>query len=122
MATVSGGFGDFGNSVDYTFTYLDNGLFEYEIENGDLDKEGTENILGLLFLRQPIGFCSFADLPKDIKEAFSLKLSPDELLKTKLVAKTACCDGLLVIFSNKSDWEEINFKAKMMIKERRGEL
>jgi hypothetical protein len=122
MTTVSGGFGEFGNSVDYTFTYLDNGLFEYEIENGDSDEDGTENVLGSLFLREPIGFCSWDDLPKEIKEAFSLKLSQDELFKTKLVAKTVYCDGLLVIFSNKSDWEEINFKAKMMIKERRGEL
>lgn len=123
MTIVTGFFnGGDATNVTYTFYYQEDGLFEYEIENGEQDKEGVKNVLGSLFLRDPIGFCAWTDLPKGIKEDFAKKLTPVQLVKAQLVAKSAYCDGLLIIFSDKADWEELEFKAKLMNNERRQEL
>lgn len=123
MTTVSGFFNsDDSPNVYYEFSYLDdNGMFEYEITDGDLDEEGTKNILGLLFLREPSGLCTWEDLPKTLQEDFAKKLTSLQLLKAQLVAKTAYCEGSLVFCSHKSDWDEVEFKAKMMIREARRE-
>lgn len=123
MAIAYGSFsGDDSPNVDYVFHYQDNGLFEYEIENGDQDKIGTENVLGSQFLKEPIGYCTWTELPKMVREDFAIKLTLEQLLKTQLVAKTVFCEGTIIISSDKANWEELEFKAKLMIKERRGEL
>jgi hypothetical protein len=126
MSIISGFFGSDDGSTEYvryTFSYIEaDGLFEYEIENGDQDKEGVENVLGCQFARESEGFCTWTDLPKDIRQDFEKKLTPEQLFKAQMVAKTVIADGSLVISSDKANWEELEFKAKLLNKEMRGEL